>query len=199
MKHWQYNTQRNREHADICNVWCVNVTTERGRARDAMNKRGALHGNISGGFPNWKRTEKGQHQKMWPLHIHWQWVDPPLFLKSGSWVLYALYANRIASFTRIEMVYPYFCLALCMNWQLHVGQISLSLWEINNSNRKNRGSPAGIGSNSWRNGCFSPAVPGGLIFTRTSLFWVSELIPKIHPAKTLPFIWVGILCQAQHG
>lgn len=30
-------------------------------------------------------------------------------------------------------------------------------------------------------------------------FWVSELISKICPAKTLPFIWIGILCQAQHG
>lgn len=47
---------------------------------------------------------------------------------------------------------------------------------------------------NWKNGCFTSTVPGGLIL-QTSLLWVTELIPKICPARTSPFIWVGILCQ----
>lgn len=33
----------------------------------------------------------------------------------------------------------------------------------------------------------------------TSISWVSELIPKVRPASALPFIWVGIRCQAQRA
>lgn len=55
-----------------------------------------------------------------------------------------------------------------------------------------------IGFNRQGNGHFPLCVPGGLIL-RTSLFWVSELMQKICPARTSPFIWVGILCQTQHG
>lgn len=36
-------------------------------------------------------------------------------------------------------------------------------------------------------------------FVPTSLSWVSELIPKVRPASALPFIWVGIRCQAQRA
>lgn len=108
------------------------------------------------------------------------------FLKNSKW------ASFVSDFSSLKMAYPHFCLG----WRYICNggfMLTSPLWELNDNNWKIE-----VGSHSCRNDYFSSGVPGDPIL-RTSLFWVIELIPKVCPARTSPFIWVGILCQAQHG
>lgn len=82
-QHWQHNTQRNREHADIWNVWCVNVTTESRSAKNRKIQWKQVRVRVVPSevvFSNEKYILEVENQKMWPFYSRF-WKLLTLMLK----------------------------------------------------------------------------------------------------------------------